>query len=231
VAEEQRRRDDQARVAEEQKRRDDQARVAEEQRRRDDRARLAEEQKRLEEQARLAEEQKRRDDQAHFLAALEAQRQQEEQKQREEQTHIAALPPASTTPPGPLTQPQATKANLPEQIRDAQSELRRLGCFEGKLSGKMDTTTEKAIKAYWKHSNKPTVEINITDDFIADLQRHRDDFCTPSKPAVASHPAPPHRPAAPASPPRGEPVQQQAAPKPPQPPAASNNARATGIGF
>src|SRR5215831_14541971 len=236
VAAEQKRRDDQARVAEEKKRREDQARVAEEQERCEDRARVAEEQKRRDEQARIAAEQKRRDDQ---LAALEAQKQQEEQKLQEEQKRIAALPPASTTPSGQAApQPEAPKANLPEQIHQAQTELKRLGCLEGKLDGKMDTT-EKAIRAFWKRGNKRVVEINITDDFIADLQRQPDDFCPGRAPAVANRPSTHTRPHEPA---QREARPQQPGPQPtarataesarPQQPAPQQGgARATGIGF
>src|SRR5215831_6658563 len=250
VAEEQKRRDDQARVAEEQKRREDQARVAEEQKRREDQARVAEEQKRREDQARVAEEQKRRDEQARIaaeqkrrddqLAALEAQKQQEEQKLQEEQKRIAALPPASTTPSGQAApQPEAPKANLPEQIHQAQTELKRLGCLEGKLDGRMDTT-EKAIRAFWKRGNKRVVEINITDDFIADLQRQPDDFCPPGRaPAVANRPPThtrPHEPAPREARPQQPGPQPTArataeAARPQQPAPQQGGARATGIGF
>ena len=213
--------------------REEQARIAAEQRRREEQARIAEEQKRREEQARIAAEQKRRDDQ---VAALEAQK---EQRLQEEQKRIAALPPASTTPSSQAApQPEAPKANLSEQIHQAQTELKRLGCLEGKLDGKMDTT-EKAIRAFWKRSNKRVVEINITDDFIADLQRQPDDFCPGRAPAVANRPSTHTRPHEPA---QREARPQQPGPQPtarataestrPQQPAPQQGgARATGIGF
>jgi uncharacterized caspase-like protein len=200
---------------------------------------------RREEQARIAaqEEQERREEQARLAA-------QDEQKRQEEQARISAVPAdapvtkvpsASATPPGPTIHPPATKANLPEQIRRAQAELKRLGCFEGELDDKMDTT-EKAIKAFWKRSNKPVAEINITDEFIADLQRQHDDFCTPSKPpAVANHPST-RKPATAVSQPA---PQREAQPRPapparvttetrlpPEPPASdAPKPRSTGVGF
>jgi hypothetical protein len=161
------------------------------------------------------------------MAALEVQKRQDEQKR------IAALP---------ITQPPATKANLPEQIRQVQTELKRLGCFDGELDGKM-STTEKAVKAFWHLSRKPVAEINITDDFINDLQRQPDDFCVPpgkKPPAIATRPSPHNKgTAAAATTPREarqpSPVQQPARataearqPPPAQQPAAP---RATGIGF
>jgi hypothetical protein len=169
-----------------------------------------EEQKREEEQKRTAalEEQKRQEARKR-IAALEEQKRQEEQKRiaaleeqkrQEEQKRIAALSadapvtkphPALATPPGPPIQPQATKANSPEQIRQAQTELKRLGCLDGELDGKM-TTIEKAIKEFGRRSRKAIVEINITDDFIADLHQQPDDICVLSKksPAVANRPPP-----------------------------------------
>jgi len=108
-------------------------------------------------------------------------------------------------------------------------------------------TTEKAIKAFWQRSRKSVAEINITDDFIADLQRQPDDFCVPPSkkpPAVANRPSSPHNKGTAASPPpatapreaRQQPPAQQPArataearqPQPVQQPAAP---RATGIGF
>ncbi len=254
--EEQKRQEEQKRIAalDDQKRLEEQKRVAalEEQKRQEEQKRVAaqDEQKRLEEQKRVAalEEQKRQEEQKR-IAALD------DQKRLEEQKRIAALPadapatkvqPSLAAPPGPTTQP-VTKANLPEHIRKAQTELKRLGCFDGDLDGKMNTT-EKAIKAFWQRSHKPIVEINITDDFIGDLQRHPDDFCVPPSkkpPAIANRPSPLHnKGTAAASPPpataprearQPPPVQQPARataearqPQPAQQPAAP---RATGIGF
>jgi len=81
-------------------------------------------------------------------------------------------PPALTRPPG--VSPQTANANLPEHIHRAKTELKRLGCIDGMLDGRMDTTV-KAIKVFLKHSHKPVGEINITDDFVADLQRQPND--------------------------------------------------------
>ncbi len=131
---------------------------------------------------------------------------------------VPHVPPPIATPPA---YPQVEKANLPEQIRQAQIELRRLGCFEGKLDSKMNGATEKAVKAFWKHTHKPIVEINITDDFIANLQRVPNEICPPpSKPAppMASQPSSRSKNAAAAAPP----PPRQAPPAPPQ-----DRARAT----
>jgi len=266
---EQKRQEEQKRIAalDEQKRQEEQRRVAalEEQKRQEEQRRIAvlEDQKRQEEQKRVAvlEEQRRQEEQRR-IAVLEDQKRQEEQKRvaaleeqkrQEEQKRIAALsveapatkvPPALAPPPGPTIQPQAAKANSLDQIRQAQTELKRLGCFDGEVDGKMNTT-EKAIKELWRRSHKPIVEINITDDFIADLHRQPDDICPPPNrkpPPVASHPSPSsHKGATVASPAR-EPAPREARPQPPaqQPARATAEARqpqpsaaprATGIGF
>jgi uncharacterized caspase-like protein len=132
---------------------------------------------------------------------------------------VPHVPPPVATPPA---YPQVEKANLPEQIRQAQIELRRLGCFEGKLDSKMNGATEKAVKAFLKHTHKPIVEINITDDFIANLQRVPNEICPPpSKPApppMANQPSSRSKNAAAAAPP----PPRQAPPAPPQ-----DRARAT----
>ena len=230
--EEQKRQEAQKRVAaqEEQKRQDEQKRIAalEEQKRQDEQRRIAaqeaqkriaalEEQKRQDEQKRIAalEEQKRQDEQKRIAA-------QEEQKRQDQQKQVALAVDAPEMKAQPVlpapSQPQVAKANMPEQIHRAQAELKRLGCFDGELDGKMNTT-EKAVKALWKHNKKPAAEVNITDDFIADLQRQPDDICVPSgkkSPAIANRPTPHNKGPAAAS---REPAPQQHEPRQPQQPA------------
>ena len=144
---------------------------------------------------------------------------------------VPHVPPPVATPPA---YPPVEKANLPEQIRQAQIELRRLGCFEGKLDSKMNGATEKAVKAFLKHTHKPIVEINITDDFIANLQGVPNEICPPpSKPApppMANHPSSRSKNAAAAAPP----PPRQAPPAPPQDRArttAGSSGPTIGTGF
>jgi len=145
---------------------------------------------------------------------------------------VPHVPPPVATPPA---YPPVEKANLPEQIRQAQIELRRLGCFEGKLDSKMNGATEKAVKAFLKHTHKPPiVEISITDDFIANLQRLPNEICPPpSKPApppMANHPSSRSKNAAAAAPP----PPRQAPPAPPQDRArttAGSSGPTIGTGF
>jgi hypothetical protein len=224
----------------EEQKRQEAARLEEEQKRQEA-ARLKaarQEERKRQEAARLEaarqEEQKRQE-----TARLETAR-QEEQKRADELQRLAALPidtpapkasPPVTTAPGVTTTPQATRANLPEQIHRAQTELRRLGCLHGNFDGKM-STTEKAIGEFLKHSHKPVEKINITDDFIGDLERQRDGICPPpskKSPTVADRPPAHNKDAAAASRPR-EPAQGEAR-QPPPPPQPARAGASLGTGF
>jgi hypothetical protein len=148
---------------------------------------------------------------------------------------IAALPvdappvnvPIPVAPtPGPIPRLQPAKANLPEQIRQAQTELKRLGCFNGNPDSKMNDATRNAVKAFWSHTNKPVVEININDEFIADLEQHQDRICSPAPGRREPTPVANHQ-----RPPRSEPAPPREALRPgpaaPAPAASAPPARAT----
>ena len=72
-------------------------------------------------------------------------------------------------------------ANSREQIRKAQVELRRLDCFPGKTDGKLGDQTRQAVKKFWASAKQPVVEVDITDQLIADLSERGDNFCRPPR--------------------------------------------------
>jgi peptidoglycan hydrolase-like protein with peptidoglycan-binding domain len=72
-------------------------------------------------------------------------------------------------------------ANSREQIRKAQLELRRLDCFQGKTDGKLGEQTRQAVKKFWASAKQPVVEVNITDQLIADLAERGDNYCRPPR--------------------------------------------------
>jgi peptidoglycan hydrolase-like protein with peptidoglycan-binding domain len=72
-------------------------------------------------------------------------------------------------------------ANSPEQIRKAQVELRRLDCLEGRIDGKLGDQTREAVRKFWASAKQPAVEVNITDELIANLAGHGDNFCRPPR--------------------------------------------------
>src|SRR5712671_5608906 len=72
-------------------------------------------------------------------------------------------------------------ANAREQIRKAQIELRRLDCFQGRTDGKLGDQTRQAVNKFWASARQPAVEVNITDQLIADLSERGDNFCRPPR--------------------------------------------------
>jgi peptidoglycan hydrolase-like protein with peptidoglycan-binding domain len=77
--------------------------------------------------------------------------------------------------------PSVLPGNSRDQIRKAQVELRRLDCFQGKTDGKLGEQTRQAVKKFWASANQPVVEVNITDQLIADLAERGDNFCRPPR--------------------------------------------------
>jgi peptidoglycan hydrolase-like protein with peptidoglycan-binding domain len=90
----------------------------------------------------------------------------------------ATEPSRSSVPDAPAALP----ANSPEQIRKAQTELRRLDCLKGRIDGKLGDQTRQAVKKFWASAKQPALEVNITDELISDLAERGDGFCRPARP-------------------------------------------------
>lgn len=93
-------------------------------------------------------------------------------------------PPRSAAEPNqpPVANvPSASRTNLPEQIRKAQIELRRLDCFQGRVDGKLGNQTREAVKKFWASAKQPAAEVNITDELIAELSERGDNYCRPPR--------------------------------------------------
>jgi hypothetical protein len=88
---------------------------------------------------------------------------------------------------------QATPVfNTPDLVRAAQTELARLGCYGGKINGKLDRTLD-ALGAYWKSVNAPTDQVRaISPAVLDDLKAREGHPCgpvnveAPAKPRVKS---------------------------------------------
>ena len=81
---------------------------------------------------------------------------------------IAALDRANTVP----------NIDTPEQVRSAQGQLIRLGCFAGSADGRLDAATVAAILRYLdKQGIKPSGDVHITDDLIAELSKQTERVC------------------------------------------------------
>jgi uncharacterized caspase-like protein len=68
-----------------------------------------------------------------------------------------------------LNSSRRPEANTPRQVREAQAELRRIGCLSGHDDGMLDQATKDAIKVYFAKRERPLIKIEITDDFITEL--------------------------------------------------------------
>jgi peptidoglycan hydrolase-like protein with peptidoglycan-binding domain len=77
--------------------------------------------------------------------------------------------------------PAALPANLPEQIKKAQVELKRLECLKGRIDGKLGEQTRQAVKKFWASAKQPEGEVAITDELIASLAERGDLFCRPPR--------------------------------------------------
>jgi peptidoglycan hydrolase-like protein with peptidoglycan-binding domain len=83
--------------------------------------------------------------------------------------------------PAAVDAPVALQANSPDQIRNAQIELRRLDCLKGRIDGKLGDQTREAVKKFWASAKQPVIEVSITDALIAELAEHGDNFCRPPR--------------------------------------------------
>src|SRR6266849_5337348 len=88
---------------------------------------------------------------------------------------------AAPNQPAVADVPSVLPANSREQIRKAQIELRRLDCFQGRTDGKLGDQTRQAVQKFWASTKQPAVEVNITDQLIADLSERGDNFCRPPR--------------------------------------------------
>jgi peptidoglycan hydrolase-like protein with peptidoglycan-binding domain len=91
---------------------------------------------------------------------------------------------AADAPVGPASVAGASAfvpANSPEQIRRAQTELRRLDCLKGRINGKLDDQTRQAVKKFWAMAKQPASDVKITDELISNFAMRGDNFCRPPR--------------------------------------------------
>jgi hypothetical protein len=67
---------------------------------------------------------------------------------------------------------QEPPANTPDLVRSAQKELRRIGCYAGRDSGRLDASTRRAIEDYRAKSGQPAEDIKVTGTLVAELEGH-----------------------------------------------------------
>src|SRR5262249_37301139 len=97
---------------------------------------------------------------------------------RSEATALLAQPtPEASQQAAVPQQPAAPQPNTPELVRAAQSELRRLGCFEGREDGKLSGSTREAIQKYLSQKGRSTNDVKVTDNFVTDLKDENGRVC------------------------------------------------------
>jgi len=94
----------------------------------------------------------------------------------------AARGATGSSPSSEADAPVILPANSLEQIRKAQTELRRLECLKGRIDGKLGEQTRQAVKKFWASAKRPAIEVSITDELISDLMTRGDLFCRPVRP-------------------------------------------------
>jgi uncharacterized caspase-like protein len=155
----------------------------------------AREQAKAAEEARLNAEReavRKRDEEARQAALVEATRAKEEAACKYEGDRLASLQAAGSKARDELKQfergltcerlrPLVTAAldrantvpdvNKPEQVRAAQRELNRLGCFSGAEDGVLNGPTKTAVQLYEEaRGAKPASDVEITDEFVSELK-------------------------------------------------------------
>ena len=81
------------------------------------------------------------------------------------------LRPAVTALEAEVERLRETKAQEAAQVRLAQQELRRVGCFSGSDDGTLQQATKDAIRLYLSKSGRPNAAANVTQDFVDELKR------------------------------------------------------------
>jgi hypothetical protein len=67
--------------------------------------------------------------------------------------------------------------NTPAQIRLAQQELTRLGCFSGNADGALGPATTSAVQHYESERGQPGESVDISDAFISELKAQSTRVC------------------------------------------------------
>ena len=145
-----------------------------------------------------AEAEAKRAEAAHQAALAEVARQKQETACKTEQDRLTLLEAVGRGARGDLTQleegltgerlrPLVTaalerasampNANTPDQVRLAQKQLIRLGCYSNAADGTLNDDTRAAVRRYDAASGKPARKIEITDEYVAELTKHSARVC------------------------------------------------------
>jgi len=71
----------------------------------------------------------------------------------------------------------AAMPNSPELVRQAQTELVRLGCLTGKIDGTLGAPTKSALGRYMTIEGQPSNNVSVTGELITELAKHTTRVC------------------------------------------------------
>ena len=102
---------------------------------------------------------------------------------------MSALPRSSACQ-GLVTDIQAAIASVDKRIADAQVELKRIGCYTAKPTGRFDSATIAAVADYLKGRHGSPDSPKITDAFVDELRQQDFVVCVPPPPSIVQpHPS------------------------------------------
>jgi len=71
----------------------------------------------------------------------------------------------------------AAMPNSPELVRQAQTELVRLGCLTGKIDGTLGAPTKSALGRYMTIEGQPSDNVRVTGELVTELTKHTTRVC------------------------------------------------------
>ncbi len=83
---------------------------------------------------------------------------------------------------------ERASSNSPEQIRAAQAELRRIGCYGGDPTGQFDPATKKALDGYLGARKDHRKNVRVNDDLLGELKGQPASVCPPPSNVVSLPP-------------------------------------------
>ena len=79
-------------------------------------------------------------------------------------------------------------AAVETRVREAQTQLKKLGCFAAIANGRLDEPTKSAVAAYASRKGRAT-PTRLTDELVAELQGQTDAVCPQQSAPIAARPA------------------------------------------
>lgn len=83
--------------------------------------------------------------------------------------------------------------NTPEQVKSAQLELQRIGCYAGSINGEFNGKIKTSLRAYWTAKGVKSGEIAIDDPLVGALKGEPAAVCHLEEPAVVEQPEQPEK--------------------------------------